>query len=492
MLSRARAGASITHHGFTLALTRALSHDTAAVAGQPTYVTHPHLLSSARELTPGITRDEYAARRRALAVGMPRNSVAVLVAAPKLKFPGTIIPSGKYRPDADFAYATGVTQPECACVLERGDTADDVKYTLIVPEYDARYATWDGERINAKAATDVFGADVGLAKGEAAAGAVATALRNAKGGVYADVTKLAWDESHILQRAFASAELDGVTRGNVRGLTALTHVLRWRKSEAEIELIRQSVELDMKAFARAYATSGVGSSEAAVMAAHEAACRIGGADRLAYPSVVGSGAGACVVHYHPNDKILRDGDLLLMDAGCELNGYVSDITRTWPINGKWTSAQEDVYGAVLDAHDACVRAVRVDHETSLAHLHRLSVEVLAHGLAKLLKTSAQSLIRSGEYTKYYPHSVGHWLGMDTHDVPTVSIATPFENNVVFTIEPGLYFRHDDLDVPRDLRGIGIRIEDDCVVQSGACAVLSSALAVDPARALAQLASPSTI
>ena len=134
-----------------------------------------------------------------------------------------------------------------------------------------------------------------------------------------------------------------------------------------------------------------------------------------------------------------------------------------------------------------MRAVRVDNETSLAHVHRLSVEVLAHGLAKLLKKSAQSLIRSGEYTKYYPHSVGHWLGMDTHDAPSVSIATPFENNVVFTIEPGLYFPHDDVDVPRDLRGVGVRIEDDFVVERGRAETLSSRLAVDPARVLAQLA-----
>jgi Xaa-Pro aminopeptidase len=187
--------------------------------------------------------------------------------------------------------------------------------------------------------------------------------------------------------------------------------------------------------------------------------------------------------------MLEDGDLLLMDAGCELNGYVSDITRTWPISGRWTQAQLDVYSVVLEAHDACLRAVRADGETSLMDIHRLSIDVLANGLAKLLpNTSARALIRSGEYAKYYPHSVGHWLGADTHDVPSVAVSTPFESNVVFTIEPGLYFSPHDLDVPADLRGIGVRIEDDCVVDAnGAVVALSAALPTDP-DAVAALAS----
>ena len=126
--------------------------------------------------------------------------------------------------------------------------------------------------------------------------------------------------------------------------------MRWKKSPAELELLQQSVDLDVRAFVKALEIGRAGATEADVMAHHEATCRVGGADRLAYPSVVGSGAGACVVHYHHNDKSLKDGDLLLMDAGCELNGYVSDITRTWPVNGKWTSAQLDVYSAVLEAH----------------------------------------------------------------------------------------------------------------------------------------------
>lgn len=487
------------HHTIMRRWTRALStlrqtasndaslSRTAAVVGQPTRATHPHLFVSADELTPGVSRDEYAARRRALVAAMPANSVAIFAAAPALKFHGTVIPAGRYRQDADFAYLTGVNQPDCLALVERGDTERDVRYVLVVPEHSERYMVWDGERINAAAGESIFGADASFEANERAVADVADMITRAAGGVYVDMEKV---ESTLLKRAFGALGRDAYASERLRPAKYLTHKLRWRKSDAEIELIQKSVDLDISAFKRALATSKVGSTEAAVMAHHEAACRIGGADRLAYPSVVGSGAAACVVHYHPNDKILRDGELLLMDAGCELNGYVSDITRTWPVNGKWTTAQLDVYSAVLDAHVACQRAARADGATSLADIHRLSVEVLAHGLSKLLPNSdARSLIRSGAYTKYYPHSIGHWLGADTHDVPTIGIATPFELNTVFTIEPGLYFPPNDPDVPKELRGIGVRIEDDFVVDRGGACALSAALPVDP-DAIAALATSS--
>lgn len=467
---------------------RELTRGVALTVGQPTRATHPHVIAAEDELTPGTSAVEYAARRRALAAALPARSCAIFAAAPALRIPGTVIPVGRYRQDADFAHVTGVAQAECVAVVERGASADDVRYTLVVPEYSERHATWDGERINAAAAESVFGADEGIERGERAVALVAAAMRRATGGVFMDIDKVD-EDCDVVHRAMSAVALDGRPGGGVRPLRGVAHRLRWRKSEAEVTLLRRSVDLDIQAFVRAFQTSEVGSTEAAVSAQHEAACRIGGADRLAYPSVVASGAGACVVHYHHNDKLLEDGDLLLMDAGCELNGYASDITRTWPINGKWTGPQLDVYSAVLEAHQACLAAARADGSTSLMDLHRLSIDVLAAGLAKLLpNTSARTLIRTGAYAKYYPHSVGHWLGADTHDVPSVSVSTPFETNVTFTIEPGLYFPPDDPDVPPHLRGIGVRVEDDCVVESSGRAVaLSAALPVDP-DAVAALAS----
>lgn len=450
------------------------------VAGQPTHATHPHLIRSRDELTPGISRDEYAARRRALAAAMPANSVAMFTAAPALRFPGTVIPAGRYRQDADFAYFTGVSQPECAAVIERGERASDVRYALIVPRHSDKYAVWDGERITANAGTSVFGADDAMESGERAVAYAVDAMKKARGGVFVDVDKVNEDDE-VVHRALGSLAREGFAMHSVRPVRGLCHELRWKKSPAELELLQKSIDLDVRAFLKAFEIGRVGATEADVMAHHEATCRVGGADRLAYPSVVGSGAGACVVHYHHNDKLLKDGDLLLMDAGCELNGYVSDITRTWPVNGKWTSAQLDVYSAVLEAHAECLKAARADGETSLMDLHRLSIDVLAKGLSKLLpNTSAHTLIRTGAYAKYYPHSVGHWLGADVHDVSSVSVSSPLEPFVAFTIEPGLYFPPNDPDVPASLRGIGVRVEDDCVVRAdGRARSISAALPVDP-------------
>lgn len=458
------------------------------VAGQPTAETHPHVIHARGDLTPGVSRAAYAERRNALARALPPRSCAILTSAPGLKFPGTVIPAGRYRQDADFGYHTGVTQAECVAVVERGESERDVTYTLVVPEFSERYTTWDGERINAAAAESVFGADEAYENGERAVGRVADAMRRAVGGVFVDVDKVD-EDCEVVRRAMSAVALHARERDGVRPLRGIAHRLRWKKSEEELELLKRSVDLDVRAFVRAFQTSEVGQTEAAVMAHHEAEIRIGGADRLAYPSVVASGAGACVVHYHQNDKMLEEGDLLLMDAGCELNGYVSDITRTWPINGKWTQAQLDVYSVVLEAHQECLRASRADGDTSLMDIHRLSIDILAKGLAKLLPhTSAERLIRTGEYAKYYPHSVGHWLGMDTHDVPSISVSTPFERSVAFTIEPGLYFAPSDITIPRDLRGIGVRIEDDCfIAASGDAVSLSANLPVDP-DAVAALAS----
>ena len=271
-----------------------------------------------------------------------------------------------------------------------------MRYALIVPKRCERYAQWDGERIDARAGETVFGADAAYEADERAAAYATEAVRNARGGVFVDLDKVDEDAS-VVHRALGARARGGGGGDGVRPVRGLSHRLRWRKSDAELALIKNSVDLDVQAFVKAFQTSRAGATEADVMAQHEAACRIGGADRLAYPSVVGSGAGACVVHYHQNDKMLEDGDLLLMDAGCELNGYVSDITRTWPISGRWTQAQLDVYSVVLEAHDACLRAARADGETSLMDihqaLHRRSRQRPRQALAQYLRPRADSLGR---------------------------------------------------------------------------------------------------
>jgi len=171
------------------------------------------------------------------------------------------------------------------------------------------------------------------------------------------------------------------------------------------------------------------------------------------------------------DEKLRSGDLLLVDAGAEFHGYCSDITRTWPVEGRYSSAQREVYEAVLEAHEACI--ARTKPSESISSLHALSVEVIATGLRNLGVSTD-----SADWRRYYPHSLGHNLGLDTHDAALVPYSRPFVPGAVFTVEPGLYFPAD-ADVPPGLRGVGVRIEDDVVVTAGGADVLSKGVPVDP-------------
>lgn len=193
---------------------------------------------------------------------------------------------------------------------------------------------------------------------------------------------------------------------------------------------------------------------------------------MAYPQVVAGGADSCVIHYGDNSKMVPDGDILLMDAGCEFHGYASDITRTWPVNGRFTPAQEAVYSAVLEVLEDCTQSTAAG--ASLRQLHTLSVGMIAAALVRLgvLPDVSAEVAARGAYRRYYAHSVGHWLGMDTHDCALAGLDRPLEPGCVLTLEPGIYLP-DHPDVPRALRGIGVRIEDDIVIrEDGTAEVLS--------------------
>ncbi|KDD75418.1 M24 metallopeptidase, partial [Helicosporidium sp. ATCC 50920] len=219
--------------------------------------------------------------------------------------------------------------------------------------------------------------------------------------------------------------------------------------------------------------------EAHVAARFQAECLARGSTRLAYPSVVAGGADACTIHYSRNDKALAEGDLLLVDAGCEAQGYASDVTRTWPVDGIWSPEQRAVYEAVRRTHARCLSMVRPGE--TLRRIHAASADCLAQELGELgllSRTLGHGLGSRESYRDFYPHSVGHWLGMDTHDVPSVAHDAPLEPGVVLTIEPGIY-------VPRAggrhgaYEGIGVRIEDVVAVTESGHDVLSGSLPVCP-------------
>jgi Xaa-Pro aminopeptidase len=424
------------------------------------------------ELTPGFTAHEYAERRRRLAEKLPPNSVAILAAAAPVYLPNTVIPYPAYRQDADFAYLTGVIQPGVVAMVTRGSDAASATFTLFVQPRNARDETWNGARICAKAATDYFHADESFEVTRITEEILKRLSQAPAVYVNEDATRDA--------RVRAALTTAGVSSNRPKLARSLVHALRWVKSPAEIRAMRECVEADVAGFHEAMRVSRPGALEKDVSAHHEMKVKLLGADRLAYPSVVGSGEGALIVHYAGMNNVLKKGDVLLMDAGCERNGYVSDLTRTWSIddlNG-FSNAQADVYDAVLEARSVCVRAAAVG--TSLDEVHRLSVASLTTAMANLgVKGFAPQKLGTN-HAKYYPHSAGHWLGMDTHDTPSVSTSTPIAPGTAFTIEPGLYFPADDLDVPRGLRGIGVRIEDTLAIDplTARAEVLSAELPVD--------------
>jgi Xaa-Pro aminopeptidase len=251
--------------------------------------------------------------------------------------------------------------------------------------------------------------------------------------------------------------------------------MRLIKDEHERSLMRRAAEISSGAHRRAMAATRPGWFEYQVEAelVHEFLRH--GAQAVAYPSIVAGGPNACVLHYRDNNRQLQDGELLLIDAGCELDGYASDITRTFPVNGRFSGPQADVYDLVLDAQTAAIAAVKPG--ATFHEPHDAAVRVLAQGMIdmKLLEGSVDAVIESGSYKRFYMHRTSHWLGLDVHDAGEYKAGDEWvalEPGMVLTVEPGCYIRPGD-DVPQAFWNIGVRIEDDALVTAGGCEVLTS-------------------
>ncbi|KAL4459002.1 hypothetical protein ABPG75_013867 [Micractinium tetrahymenae] len=441
-----------------------------AEAGQPTPATHPELLRPG-ELLPGLAAAEFAARRAALAAMLPPGGVALVPAAPLVYMAG-VIPY-PYRQSADFLYLTGITQPYALAVVDSSQ-----RYSLFVPDPDAWREQWDGARLGAEAAEAVFGADEALPLSKMPS-RLSEVLSGATAVLF-DNDRQAGQDAACAVRALRQLApfQEAQQQRRLQPLRPLLHKLRWRKSPAELALMRQSAQLAAAAMRECIQMSHPGVHEHQLAAAFEHRCKAGGAQRMAYPPVVAGGADACTIHYSRNDKPVQGGQLVLLDGGCEFHGYCSDVTRTWPTSGKFSGAQRAVYEAVLDVHRACLDTCRPG--ATLRQLHHISVRLLSDALAQLgiLPGRHASDIMQGSYRRFYPHSVGHWLGLDTHDSSSMSHDRPLEPGVVLTIEPGLYIP-DDPAFGR-FAGIGVRIEDDVAVTVGGHEVLSASVPVEMA------------
>jgi Xaa-Pro aminopeptidase len=426
-----------------------------------------------------MARDEFARRRRQLMRLMGRDSIAVLPAAPVRHRNGDV--EYAYRQDSDFHYLTGFGEPEAVAVLVPGRA--NAEYILFVRERDATRETWDGPRAGPAGAARDHGANDAFPIGdidEILPGLLENRARVFYTmGVYPDFDQrvVGWVNGLRTQAARNG-------RHPPQEFVALDHVLhdmRLYKSRGELELMRTAARISVRAHLRAMRFCRPGFTEYQVMAELLHEFRRHNAD-TAYQPIVAAGASSCILHYRDNDKPLASGDLLLIDAGCEFGCYASDITRTLPVNGRFSREQRAVYEIVLEANRAAIACVRPGNHWN--EPHEAAVRVITHGLVKLglLKGRPASLIRSGAYRRFFMHRTGHWLGLDVHDVGDYKIGDAWrvlEPGMVMTIEPGIYLPASARGVPRRFRNIGIRIEDDVLVTKRGAEVLTARAPKDP-------------
>ncbi|MCP5328530.1 MAG: Xaa-Pro aminopeptidase [Sinobacteraceae bacterium] len=419
-----------------------------------------------------ISRDEFRRRRRQLMKTMGRDSIAILPAAP-IRLRNNDVEYA-YRQDSDFHYLTGFPEPEAVAVFVPG--REQGEYLLFVRERDPERETWDGRRAGPEGATRDHAADDAFPINDI--DEILPGLMENRAKVFYTVgVNREFDQRVVgwVNALRAQAKHGRHPPYEMVALEHFLHDMRLYKSRAEIELMREAARIAARAHVRAMHFARPGLNEYQVMAeiTHEfAAAR---AD-ISYLPIVGGGANGCILHYRENDCELKDGELLLIDAGCEFEKYASDITRTFPVNGRFSDAQRALYDVVLEANQAAIARVKPGNDWNAPH--EAAVQVLTAGLVRLglLKGRVSALIKSQAYRRFYMHRTGHWLGMDVHDVGDYKLGDQWrvlEPGMVLTIEPGLYIPPGAKGVPRRFQGIGIRIEDDVLVTKDGCSVLTA-------------------
>lgn len=417
----------------------------------------------------------YAKRRQKLAQQLKKQGGGVALVQSGLEVMRNADADYPFRSDSYFYYLTGFPEPEACLALAVAPNGDSRSFLFCRAKNEER-EIWDGFRFGPAAAKERFGFDAAFAIDDLEDG-----LNEMLANQPSVFLRLGADES--LEGAVA--EVLKTLRGKVRlGVSAphavvdISHALneqRLIKDKHELDTMRRAAKISALAHQRAMETCRPGQYEYEVEAEILYQFRKHGSEAPAYGSIVAGGANACVLHYRSNDAKLNDGDLLLIDAGCELDCYASDITRTFPVNGKFTSPQQAVYEVVLNAQHAAIDATKAGARFN--DPHDAAVNVLTQGLIdlKLLKMDFSEAIEKKAYSRFYMHRTGHWLGMDVHDCgsyrdpsakPSDGVAPhtsrKLEPGMVLTIEPGLYIRPGK-GVPAKFENIGIRIEDDAIV-----------------------------
>jgi Xaa-Pro aminopeptidase len=411
------------------------------------------------------------AGRRARLAALLGNGIAIVPTAPeRIRNRDAHYP---YRYDSYFYYLTGFREPEAVLVLAGGDRPQSI---LFCREKNVEREIWDGFRYGPAAAREVFGFDAAYAIEELDARMPDLLADRPAVQVHLGADA-AWDGRVLgwINAVRGRARSGVVAPGDIRDVRVLLDAMRLVKDGQELELMRRAGAISGAAHRLAMQAARPGVAEYEIEAVLQHEFRRRGAQAPAYTPIVAGGANACVLHYVENSATLADGDLLLIDAGCELDGYASDITRTFPVNGRFSGPQRAVYELVLAAQAAAIAAVRPGTRWNAPH--DAAVAVLAQGLIdlKLLSGSLASVLEQESYKQFYMHRTGHWLGLDVHDAGEYKVSGEWRElqpGMVLTVEPGCYIRPGP-GVPGDFAHIGVRIEDDALVTAAGCEILSA-------------------
>lgn len=422
-----------------------------------------------------LTQADFQERRDILAGEMGLRSIAIIATSPVALRNRDA--DYKYRADSSFFYLTGFAEPEAVAVIETFDTEEEgYTYSLFCRERDREMEIWNGYRAGVDGAVDDYEADEAYAI-DLLDEEILTKLQNKDKLFYRIGHNAEFDARVAKWIVTASGESRRGTSApaQIMQLDRIIDEMRLHKDENEIELMQLASDISAEAHTLAMQKVRPGMMEYALEAELNYVFGKNGCVP-SYNSIVGGGENACILHYVENDKELKDGDLVLIDAACEYQFYASDITRTFPVNGKFSPEQKALYNVVLDAQIAAINAVQIGN--SYKEPHNVAVRILVQGLLDLgiMQGDLEEIIQTESFRQFYMHGTGHWLGMDVHDVGTYKANgewRAYEEGMVVTVEPGLYIAPDDETVDVKWRGIGIRIEDDVVATKNGPLVLTA-------------------
>ena len=400
-----------------------------------------------------IEEKEYKQRRDILAKQLPKKSVSILLSSTcKRRSNDTEYP---YRQDSNFYYLTGFKEDNAALVFIKKNKS--VQTILFVQKKDATMELWNGKRLGKKEAKKVFEVDKVY---------VTCTLEEKLGKFLENKQRVLYDfdsDNEMLQTIKRLGKKCKIHED----VAPFIHKMRLLKSPSEIRLIKKALEITKEAHHQVMQMKKSGKFEYQIQAEIEYIFKKNGAYSDAYTTIVASGNNVNTLHYIQNDKRFREGELILIDAGCEYEYYASDITRTIPVDKKFTKAQKEIYTLVLDVQKKIIKMIAPGVLRS--DLQKKSEELLCEGMIALgiLDGDAQELMKNKTHKKYYPHGIGHWMGIDVHDQAPYRYENaqeiPLQKGMVLTIEPALYFHENDMDIPLKYRGIGVRIEDNILV-----------------------------